>query len=157
MTNTWIPVTISAVGVLFVLTLFSFASIKDDTEIENNEENYFTEYNKHVYEPKYDFIEGGSENIKLLKIVKSSNPAKKWTAIFNVNGRTKKTSFGANGMEDYTQHHDAKRRDLYMQRHAKDLTTHDVTRAGYLSYYILWGPSTNLNENVKLFKKKFNV
>ena len=29
--------------------------------------------------------------------------------------------------------------------------------AGALSWYLLWGESTNLNENIKKFKKKFNV
>ena len=96
-------------------------------------------------------------DLKLIKIEKSSNPSKKWTAIFQQNGRMKKTSFGANGMEDYTQHHDKERRERYMKRHQKDLQTNDPTRAGYLSYYILWGPSTNLNENIKLFKQKFHV
>jgi len=96
-------------------------------------------------------------DLKLLKIEKSSNSSKKWTAVFQMNGRIKKTSFGANGMEDYTQHHDQERRERYLKRHQKDLQTNDPTRAGYLSYYILWGPSTRISENIRLFKQKFHL
>ena len=49
---------------------------------------------------------------------------------------------------------DKKRRDLYRNRHEKDLKG-DPMRAGYLSYYILWGESTSLQANIRAFKKKF--
>ena len=45
----------------------------------------------------------------------------------------------------------------YRDRHKKDLDTKDYTRAGYLSYYILWGKNTNFKEAVKDYKKKFNL
>ena len=41
-------------------------------------------------------------------------------------------------------------------RHKKDLRTNDPKRAGYLSYFILWGESKSLRENVKSYKKRFN-
>ena len=91
-----------------------------------------------------------------LQILKSDNPKKKYKAIFTKDdGKTKTVHFGANGYKDYTQHHDKKRRDLYRNRHEKDLQTNDPMRAGYLSYYILWGDSTNLQTNINLFKNKF--
>ena len=90
-----------------------------------------------------------------LQILKSDNPKKKYKAVFTkTDGKTKTVHFGANGYEDYTQHHDKKRRDLYRQRHEKDLKG-DPMRAGYLSYYILWGDSTSLQTNIKSFKNKF--
>ena len=90
-----------------------------------------------------------------LQILKSDNPKKKYKAIFiKDDGKTKTVHFGANGYEDYTQHHDKKRRDLYRNRHEKDLKD-DPMRAGYLSYYILWGNSTNLQANIRSFKIKF--
>lgn len=95
--------------------------------------------------------------MKLLRIERSSNPSKKWTAVFENNGHTISTSFGARGMDDYTITHNAEQRERYLKRHTKDLMTHDVTRAGYLSYYILWGPHTSMQENVAYFKQKFNL
>jgi hypothetical protein len=95
--------------------------------------------------------------MKLLSIVKSPNPAKKWRATFEKDdGRKKTTDFGAQGMQDYTLSKDAEQAERYRTRHAKDLKTNDPTRAGYLSYYILWaGPS--FRANVAAFKNKFNL
>jgi len=91
-------------------------------------------------------------------IKKSDKPGKKYVAIFTRdNGRTKRTNFGASGMKDYTITGDKERRRLYRQRHRKDLTTNDPTRAGYLSYYILWGDSKSIRENIKSYKKRFNL
>ena len=90
-----------------------------------------------------------------LQILKSDNPKKKYKAIFiKDDGKTKTVHFGANGYEDYTQHKNLERRRLYRQRHEKDLKG-DPMRAGYLSYYILWGDSTSLQTNIKAFKIKF--
>jgi hypothetical protein len=71
-------------------------------------------------------------------------------------GRHRTTHFGAQGMEDYTQHKDPERAERYRQRHKKDLSTNDPTRAGFLSYYILWD-SPNLLRNVANYKKKFHL
>ena len=91
-------------------------------------------------------------------IKKSDKPGKKLMAIFTQdNGRTKTTHFGAAGMKDYTITGDKERRRLYRERHKKDLSTKDPTRAGYLSYYILWGDSTSRQENIKKYKTRFNL
>ena len=92
-------------------------------------------------------------------IVKPSNKSgKKYMATFTKNnGRTKTTHFGASGMPDYTLTGDKERRRLYRQRHKKDLNTNDFTRAGYLSYYLLWGESTSLRKNISNYKKRFNL
>ena len=83
---------------------------------------------------------------------------KKYQAIFKKpDGKEKKTSFGARGYTDYTLSGDKKKRDAYRKRHAKDLKTNDPTRAGYLSMGLLWGSTTNLNTNLKAYKKKFNL
>jgi len=95
--------------------------------------------------------------MKLLEIVKSNRQGKKWKAVFQVGDRTKTTHFGAEGMEDYTQHHDKERRQRYRERHEKDLRTDDPTRAGFLSYYILWGNSINMDTNIREYKRKFNL
>jgi hypothetical protein len=96
--------------------------------------------------------------VKLISIKESDKPDKKLMATFQMSeGRTKTTHFGSKGMDDYTITKDKEQRDRYRQRHKKDLDTKDPTRAGYLSMYILWGDSTSRQENIKTFKKKFNM
>jgi len=94
-------------------------------------------------------------------VKKSTKPGKKYMAIFTRENagkaRTKTTHFGASGMSDYTIHKDKERRARYRSRHAKDLSTGDYMRAGYLSYYLLWGESTSFRENLKSYKKRFNL
>ena len=93
-----------------------------------------------------------------MTIKSSSKPNKKLMATFTQdNGRTKTTHFGAKGMKDYTITGDKERRRLYRERHKKDLSTKDPTRAGYLSYYILWGESTSRQQNISTYKKRFNL
>jgi len=100
--------------------------------------------------------------MKLIKVVKSDKPLKKWTAIFKKDdGKEKKTHFGYYNVKDlkndYTLHKNKERRERYRKRHEKDLKTNDPTRAGYLSYYLLWGNSTSLKKNISEYKKKFNL
>ena len=90
-------------------------------------------------------------------VKKSDKPGKKLMAVFTKdNGRTKTTYFGSAGMDDYTITKDKEQRKRYRERHKKDLKTNDPTRAGFLSYYILWGDSTSRSENIKNYKKRFN-
>jgi len=97
--------------------------------------------------------------MKLIKIVPSTHPNKKYTAIFNdeVHQKTRMVQFGAHGMDDYTLTHDKDQRSRYRQRHKKDLLTDDPTKPGFLSYYILWGDSTSLSANVRSYKKRFHL
>jgi hypothetical protein len=91
-------------------------------------------------------------------IKKSDKPGKKYVAVFTRdNGRIKKTHFGASGMKDYTITGDKERRRLYRQRHKKDLNTNDPTRAGYLAFFILWGESKSIRQNIINYKKRFNL
>ena len=96
--------------------------------------------------------------MKLLSVSASDKPDKKLMAVFQQdNGRKKTTHFGASGMDDYTKTHDKEQRERYRTRHAKDLQTADPTRAGHLSYYILWGDSTSLQTNISKYKKMFSL
>lgn len=88
----------------------------------------------------------------------SDRPGKRSKAIFEQdNGRTKTTHFGDSAKQTYVDHHDKERRERYRQRHKKDLDTKDPTRAGFLSYYILWGDSTSMDENIRSYKSRFNL
>jgi len=91
-------------------------------------------------------------------VKKSDKPKKKYYAEFtdSSSGRTKKVYFGSAGMTDYLLSKDKERRARYRSRHKKDLQTNDPTRAGYLSYYLLWGDSTSLRTNITSYKKRFN-
>jgi len=91
-------------------------------------------------------------------VKKSSKAGKKYMAIFTRdNGRNKTTHFGSAGMDDYTIKKDKQQRKRYRDRHQKDLSTGDYMRAGFLSYYLLWGESTSMRENLKSYKKRFNL
>jgi hypothetical protein len=93
-----------------------------------------------------------------LKIVKSHLPAKKYDAIFTYDdGKTKTVSFGATGYSDYTIHRDKERRRLYILRHIRSEHFDEYMTRGSLSMHLLWGPSISLAENIKIFKKRFNL
>lgn len=85
-----------------------------------------------------------SEYFKL-KPAPSGSP-KKWTVrVPTSSGRGKTVSFGARGYQDYTQHKDKKRRTNYRSRHRNDKLD-DPTKAGFWSWYVLWGDTTDRNK-----------
>ena len=63
------------------------------------------------------------------------------TKIQKIYGSKSKTNkmvhFGYFGMEDYTKHHDEKRRELFRKRNHKWSTAEKYSPA-WLSYYLLW-------------------
>ena len=70
---------------------------------------------------------------------------KRYQAVFN-NGKI--IHFGLRG--------DKIKRENYINRHKKNEDWTKVN-AGSLAKNLLWGPTTNLEENHKLFMKKFNI
>jgi len=90
---------------------------------------------------------------------KSDNKGKKYDAIFTheKTGKKKTVSFGADGYEDFTQHHDKERRANYLSRHKTNEDWNDCDTAGALSRYILWGNSTDIDMNEKMFRKMFGL
>jgi hypothetical protein len=93
--------------------------------------------------------------MKSVTIIKSSRSDKKYMAMFNIDGKKKTTHFGQAGADDYTITKDEEQKKRYRTRHKRDLETNDPTRAGYLSYYILWNKPT-ITESIADYKKKFN-
>jgi hypothetical protein len=89
-----------------------------------------------------------------MKLVKSTDGVHKWVAEFDDGTKTR---FGASGMDDYTLTGDKDARLRYQIRHKKDLRTRDPKRAGYLSYYLLWGDSTSLESNLAAYKRRFGL
>jgi len=95
--------------------------------------------------------------VKLIKISPSTQKDKRYTAHFMLdNDKIKRVHFGSANHENYIIHKNEKRKNAYRKRHAKDLETNDPTRAGYLSYYILWNKPT-LHESIQDYKQKFNI
>ena len=92
--------------------------------------------------------------IKLIKIVPSVKKDKKYDAHFS-DGTV--THFGARGYSDFTIHKDRERRRRYIQRHSANENFDAFKTAGSLSLWILWGPSTSLKENIRFYKKRFNL
>tara|TARA_R110000824_G_scaffold135637_1_gene298991 strand:+ start:240 stop:539 length:300 start_codon:yes stop_codon:yes gene_type:complete len=95
-----------------------------------------------------------------VKITKSNKKEKRFKAVFTYeDGKSKTTHFGLKNPKKgtYLDHKDKEIRKNYRARHKKDLKTNDYTRAGYLSYYILWGDKTNLTEAIKDYKKRFSL
>jgi len=88
----------------------------------------------------------------IIKLEKANDGIKKWKATF-LDGTI--TNFGSYNMNDYTLTGDKNARRLYKLRHKKDLDTGDPHRAGYLSYYILWGDSTDIFININNYNKMF--
>ena len=79
-------------------------------------------------------------------LLKSPNPKKKYDAIVNGN---KTISFGAVGYEDYTTHHDEKRKQNYIKRHSnEDWSRGNLESAGWMSRWILW-EKPSLQEAIK--------
>jgi len=95
-----------------------------------------------------------NEPLKLIKIIPSHNPKKKYDAYFS-DGKI--ISFGAKGMSDYTIHKDPQRRYNYFLRHSAREDFDNVQSPGSLSAWILWGPSTSLRENIYFFKERYNL
>lgn len=91
--------------------------------------------------------------MKLLSVKPSSNKNKKYVAEFDNN---KKIHFGHSDYGDYTTHHDKDRRSNYRSRAYKGATAKPDTPAS-LSYYLLWGDSISLQQNIKNFKKRYNL
>jgi len=102
--------------------------------------------------------------MKLLDIIKSSNPKKKYTAIFCMCKGCSKCSpverrivhFGAKGYEDFTTHKDEDCKDAYLARHKTNEDWNDPYTAGALSRWILWNKPT-LQASIADYKKRFNL
>lgn len=95
--------------------------------------------------------------MKLVKVEPSTDGKTKLTATFEDNGKTRTVKFGIKGSNSYIDGAEKEVRDAYRKRHAKDILNPDPTTKGNLSYWITWGESQSLAQNVKAYKQKFNV
>ena len=89
----------------------------------------------------------------MVQFYKAKDGVQKYVAVFDDGTHT---SFGALGYEDYTQHGDKKRKQLYLNRHRKNEDWSNPKTAGALSRWILWNKPT-LEESINNYIKKFNM
>lgn len=91
-----------------------------------------------------------------VQLDKSDREGKKYKAVFYDNNRKKimTTHFGAKGYQDYTQHQDDERKQLYINRHEKNENFNDYMSAGSLARWLLWNKksiSASYNDYIKRF------
>ena len=95
----------------------------------------------------------------LVKVVikKSTQPKKKYMAVFTENGKKVKTThFGSAGMSDFTKNKDEERKKRYLDRHRKNENWNDKFSAGALSRWILWNKPT-LRASIADYKRRFKL
>jgi len=98
--------------------------------------------------------------MRLIKVVSSTAKGKRYAAVFEKDGKTKTTNFGQKDPKfgTYIDHKSTTRRSAYLARHSKNNEDwNDPTTAGALAKWLLWGKSTSLRENIKAFKRRFNL
>ena len=101
--------------------------------------------------------------MKLVSITKATDGKHKYTAVFDIDGKSKTTQFGLAGANDYLIYSKQskeiadEKRKLYLARHKKNEKWSDPTSAGSLSRYLLWGDSSSLKQNIIDFKKRFKI
>ena len=94
--------------------------------------------------------------IILMSLEPSNIKNKKWKAVFKTSYHKHKTvHFGDSRYQDYTQHKDDKRAELYRARHRND-NLDDPMSPGSLSYYILWS-SPDFRQGLINYINHFNI
>ena len=94
--------------------------------------------------------------IKLINIVKSWKPDKKFVALFEVDGRSRNVHFGSATSQTYVEGADDLKKANYLKRHAVRENWDNPITPGSLSKHILWS-EPDINDAIKAFKKKFNL
>ena len=94
--------------------------------------------------------------MKLISIKPSTAKEKRFTAIFEINGKTKITNFGFKGGSTFIDHKDEAKKKAYLARHRVNERWQEPTSAGSLARYILWNKTT-LGASISDFKRRFNL
>jgi hypothetical protein len=89
-----------------------------------------------------------------ISLEKSNKPDKKLVIKFSDPNLT--IHFGSKHSSTYLDHHDKVKRSNYLKRHQVNEDWNQVN-AGSLSRYLLWGSSTDINENLINYLTKFNI
>lgn len=95
--------------------------------------------------------------MELVDITNSNNAKKRLTAIFKDGERIIRIHFGQRGASTYIDNKDKVKRQNYIARHQVNEDWNNPLKAGTLARYILWGDNTSFLQNVKDYKKRFNL
>lgn len=97
------------------------------------------------------------QDILLQRFTKSHKPNKKFDANLLIdNERIRLVPFGEKGFEDYTDHKDIKRKELYLHRHSKRENWGDPLAPGFWSRWYLWNLPTKVDSESDL-RKRFGL
>jgi hypothetical protein len=82
----------------------------------------------------------------------ASNSPKKWRII----GPAGSVTFGAKGYQDFTQHHDQNRQQLYLERHRgrENWSRAGNATAGFWSRWLLWN-KPSLEASIRDIRSRF--
>ena len=92
--------------------------------------------------------------MRFVKLVNSERQGKRFVATFEDPKRT--IHFGSEKGSTYIDHHDKIKRENYLKRHEVNENWSKVN-AGSLSAFLLWGKSTNLESNLIMYVKQFDL
>ena len=90
----------------------------------------------------------------LLKKLEGSN--KKWKVYLPRKYGLKTIEFGDSRYEDYTQHKDFRRKELYLIRHKKKEDWNNIETRGFWSRWLLWNRLTIL-ESIRYMEDHFGL
>lgn len=91
-----------------------------------------------------------------MKVESSNRKGKRYVAIFKFGT---KVHFGQMLGQTYIDHGDEKKRAAYIARHGASGKENwqDKYSPGALSRWLLWGDSPSLEENIRAYRKRFDV
>jgi len=92
--------------------------------------------------------------MKFISLKPSTRPEKRF--MITLSEPKKTIHFGAKDGSTYLDHKDKIKRKNYLARH-KVREDWDNINAGSLSAFLLWGDSTDINNNLNAYLKKFNI
>jgi hypothetical protein len=117
----------------------------------------YPEESRVSYEPTQVSRRGRGIDVEFISLGPSKQKGKKMTVRLRIGGRPKTIHFGAAGMDDFTKTKDMAQRNRYLERHEdrEDWTASGIATPGFWSRWILWGPYTSIEKNLKAVRKDF--
>lgn len=96
--------------------------------------------------------------VRIVRLVRSANPEKKYDVTIEREGREKTISFGQAGSGDFTTTGDEQKKQAYIARHKvrENWTASGVDTPGFYAKHILWNKPT-IAESLRDTKARFNL
>jgi len=99
--------------------------------------------------------------IEILELINSPRANKRFRVMINQDGKVKHFDFGLDTGHTYIDHADSAKREAYRKRHyankkENELIDNLIPSPALFSYYLLWGDSEDIIENIVALQKLFN-